>query len=89
MNTFMYGLLDTVLLSVKSHVPVGLWPRSLRWSIVSSQFVFLSVFVDGHGSVSHPEVKLFLQQVNVLFKEGYVTSLSHIAVHHGYQEWRL
>ena len=85
----MYSSLDTVLLSVKSHVPVGLWTWSLWWSIVSSQFVSISIFVDGHGSVSHPELKLFLQHINVVFKEGYVTSLSHIAVHHGYQEWRL
>lgn len=89
MNNFMYILLGTVLLSVKSHVPVGLWSRSLCWDIVSSQFVFISIFVDSHSSVCHPELKLFLQQVNVVFKEGYVTSLSHIAVHHGYQEWRL
>jgi len=85
----MYILLDTVLLSVISHVPVGLWPRSLWCGIVSSQFVFISIFVDGHGLVSHPELKLFFQQVNVVFKEGYVTSYSHIAVNHGYQEWRL
>ena len=89
MNIFMYILLDTVLLSVISHVPVGLWPRSLWWGIVSSQYVFISVFVDWHCLVIHPELKLFLQQVNVLSKEGYVTSLSHIAVHHRYQEWWL